>query len=93
MILKIYKILSILQIAGTTFLGFLLYNLTGAIAGFTAGVLIAGHFLTVLNTRNINVENTKILKDLLEEVKKARLVQEKNPPALNESSQKEVAKK
>ncbi len=92
MILKIYRILAILQVVGTTALGFLTFQITGTIVGFVAGVLIAGHFLTVINTRDINAENTKLLKSLLEEVKKTRKLSEQDLPHLLESKKKETPK-
>lgn len=70
MIFKVYKTLLMLQIVGTTIVGLMFFKITGMIIGFIAGVLIAGHFLTTLSTREINAENTKILKGLLEETKK-----------------------
>lgn len=77
MILKIYKFLLMLQIVGSTMLGFITFQVSGLIVGFVAGVVIAGHFLTVINTRDINAENTKLLKAILEEFRKTRISQEK----------------
>jgi hypothetical protein len=88
MMLKIYRILLMLQILGTTILGYLFFQITGTIVGFVAGVLVAGHFLVVLNTRNINAENTKILKSLLEEMKKKRQVMESEKTPLIEKKEK-----
>lgn len=70
MISKIYRILLMLQIIGTTLLGTFLYDLVGTVAGFVLGVLITGHFMTTLDTRDLNAKNAKLLKDILEELKK-----------------------
>jgi preprotein translocase subunit SecF len=85
MLLKIYRVLLMLQIVGITIAGYLLFQMMGIVVGFVAGVLIAGHFLTVLNTRNISAENTKILKNLLEEMKKVSSSQENSRLKLTSS--------
>lgn len=69
MIYKIYRILLLLQIIGTTALGTFVYDLVGTIAGFVMGVLIAGHFMTALDTRDLNAQNVKLLKGILDELK------------------------
>jgi len=81
-----------LQIVGTTIVGSLFYDLTGMIIGFVAGVLIAGHFLTTLSTREINVENTKILKGLLEETKKLQTSLNKRIPQVEDREPKQIEK-
>ncbi len=88
MIIKIYRILLLLQIFGTTAVGFFTFNVMGTIVGFIVGVLVAGHFLTTLDTRDLNVQNTKLLKSILEELKKKPLSAEKQ---LIESKTKEDA--
>lgn len=80
MIIKLYKFLLMLQIVGTTIVGFIFFSLTGLLIGFIAGMLIAGHFMTTLSTREINMENTKILQKLLEEMKKLQVVMDKTDP-------------
>jgi uncharacterized membrane protein len=84
MIYKIYKTLQFLQIIATTVVGFLLFDIKGMIVGFIIGVMIAGHFLTLLGARQINTDNAKMLKELLEETRKMQHRLNENLPQTTE---------
>jgi hypothetical protein len=80
MIYKIFRILQFVQIIATTAVGFLLFDIKGMLVGFVIGVMIAGHFLVLLGTRQVNAENTKMLKELLAETQKLQQVLNQNLP-------------
>ncbi len=85
MINKIYRILILIQIVVATGLGLITFDLMGAAIGFIAGVLIAGNFLTSLNNRDLTAENTKLLKGILEEIKKNQSMIESRNKELQKS--------
>ena len=71
MIIRISRILLLLQKIGTTVLGTFMYDLVATITGFVMGVLITDHFKTSLGMRDLNAQNDKLQKGIQVEFKQA----------------------
>lgn len=79
--------LFILVIAATA-VGYMFFQASGAIIGFLISVIMTGHFITVVNTRDLTYDNRQLLRDLLKKFEQIELpIIEDNDNVLKKGSE------